>query len=143
MKMKYLFRGQTRRFGEKIKNFKGEPMDSDWVFGGVFQGEGDFSVIYTYEPIEKRVVYSDTVGMYVWKEDCNGVKIFTDDILDDGYGYRGVVKIDEETSQIVIQTTENEKIGFEEIMDGRFKVKVVGNIHNERQRKEFYERQKR
>mgnify|MGYP005875374305 CR=1 FL=1 len=44
-----LYRGQTRRFGEKIKNFAGDPMPSNWVFGGVCTPpnvQGCFSIIY-------------------------------------------------------------------------------------------------
>ena len=58
-----LFRGQTRKKGQKV-NLKGEPLDGIWVYGGIFQGNGCYSVLYTYDPIEKRTVYSDTVGQY-------------------------------------------------------------------------------
>ena len=47
-----LFRGQTRRKGERVL-MNGKPIDANWVYGGIFQGKGDFSVIYTYEPIKK------------------------------------------------------------------------------------------
>ena len=58
------FRGQTRRHGERILNVAGDKMPSNWVYGGVFQGEGAFSVIYSYKPVEKHSVYSDTIGQY-------------------------------------------------------------------------------
>ena len=48
-----LFRGQTRKKGEKVF-MDGTPVDGNWVYGGVFQGKGDFSVIYTYDPVEKK-----------------------------------------------------------------------------------------
>lgn len=73
----YLFRGQTRRFGEKVKNMRGDPMESNWEYGGVFFGCGDFSIIYSYNPVDKFVVYTDTVCQYT------GRKEFT---LDSGYG---------------------------------------------------------
>lgn len=75
-----LFRGQTRKKGQKV-NMKGEPVKGNWVYGGIFQGNGCYSVLYTYDPIEKRVVYSDTVGQYTGFEDKNNRKIFEDDIL--------------------------------------------------------------
>ena len=75
-----LFRGQTRKKGQKV-NLKGEPIDGNWVYGGIFQGNGCYSVLYTYDPIEKRTVYSDTVGQYTGFEDKDSIKIFEDDIM--------------------------------------------------------------
>lgn len=75
-----LFRGQTRKKGQKV-NLKGEPLDGIWVYGGIFQGSGCYSVLYTYDPIEKRTVYSDTVGQYTGFEDKDSIKIFEDDIM--------------------------------------------------------------
>lgn len=78
-----LFRGQTRRKGEKVR-ISGEPVDSNWVYGGIFPGEGDFSIIYQTKPkIEKFTVYSDTVGQFTGLTDKNGLtKIFEYDIID-------------------------------------------------------------
>lgn len=61
-----LFRGQTRKFGEKV-NMGGEKLPGNWVYGGICQGKGDFSIIYGYEDadqssIKKFVVHTDTVG---------------------------------------------------------------------------------
>lgn len=39
-------------------------MPSNWVYGGIFQGGGYKSIIYGYKPVEKYVIYSDTVGQY-------------------------------------------------------------------------------
>lgn len=59
-----IFRGQTRRKGQKVW-MDGTPVDSNWVEGyGVCMGTGDFSVIYAGHPVEKFTVYTDTVGQY-------------------------------------------------------------------------------
>lgn len=59
-----LFRGQTRRKGQKVW-MDGTPVDSNWVEGyGVCMGKGDFSVIYAGDHVEKFTVYTDTVGQF-------------------------------------------------------------------------------
>lgn len=63
-----LFRGQTRKFGEKVR-MNGDKVPGNWVYGGICQGKGDFSLIYGYgrgtqSSGETFVVYSDTVGQY-------------------------------------------------------------------------------
>lgn len=92
-----LFRGQTRRYGEKVK-LNGEKIKSNWVYGGIFpqNGEGDFAIIYQQKPtIKKYPVYADTVGQYIGFTDKNCAKIFEGDILalNDMDGSKGIYEV--------------------------------------------------
>ena len=77
-----LFRGQTRKRGEKVLMGSGEKLPGQWAYGGIFPGTGDFSIIYGWEDgvehtggnLKKFPVYSDTVGEYAGKIDKNALR---------------------------------------------------------------------
>lgn len=144
MNREILFRGQTRRLGEKVR-MNGEKLPGKWVYGGIFPGTGDFSVIYgceestgsSIENIEKYVVHSDTVGQYTGMTDKNGVKIFEGDIVKTKkYGkISGHMTVNDFDVFEVRYTRctfrlENKNRGFNLVDDGFSKFEVIGNIHD-------------
>ena len=75
-----LFRGQTRKKGEKVR-LDGTPVDGNWVYGGVAQFNEERAIIYQTEPeFHKFPVYADTVGVYRGLTDKDGVRVFQGDI---------------------------------------------------------------
>ena len=141
--MEVLFRGQTRRFGEKLKNVKGDPMPSNWVYGGICKGTGDFSIIYgsmdeeLKAPTEKFVVYTDTVGMFVGVKDTNNKHIFQGDICEDSSGVRFTVEWDAENTRFIGRSIQGYDRYGSLVESGRIvyigkepRVTVVGNIYD-------------
>lgn len=128
-----LFRGQTRRKGEKV-TIGGAPVPSNWVYGGVAQTmpDRDFSIIYQTEPeIHKYPVYADTVGQYIGITDKNGVKIFEGDIVritDDADAY--VVEYNDDDAAFEVTRQFNYR-GYKFYLDlFESDVEIIGNIHD-------------
>ncbi len=142
MNREILFRGQTRKYGEKVTIGTGKKLPGRWVYGGVFPGAGDFSIIYGWEAgeeqtgcnIKKWTVYSDTVGQYVGMTDKNGTKIFEGDIVRIVYdGVENVFVVIWDSGELDFKATngkENYGPGGFEYLPCCELVEVIGNIHD-------------
>ena len=139
-----IYRGQTRKQGEKVRIGDGARLPGNWVYGGVFapDTEGSFSVIYAYESAEKYPVYAETVGQYTGWIDKKGTKIFEDDILlyhIENYDYIGVVFFSEGAYHVAHMTQNmagqkaTGRCRLARLLDVSRDfggVEIVGNIHD-------------
>ena len=132
-----LFRGQTRKRGERVRIGDGAPLPGHWVFGGILPGKGDHSIIYAVDENglfdDKYPVHSDTVGQYASKSDCNGFRIFEHDLLhirtqniDEEDGVFEVLWDNEGAKFVAVSNGLSVDLG--ELMD--MQMKIVGNIHD-------------
>lgn len=125
----FIFRGQTRRYGEKVY-LNGTKLPSIWVYGGLCQGKGDFSIIYggeNNEKIDKHVVYTDTVGQYTGLTDMNDKMIFEGDILRTVDGTVFVVEWEKEGRFLGFTIGKERRIVY---INREPKAEIIGNIYD-------------
>lgn len=135
-----LFRGQTRKKGQKVW-MDGTPVDGQWVYGGVTQGIGDFSIIYggknandPSEGLEKWCVYTDTLGQFTGLTDKNGKKIFEGDVVRcismTDMAYMVVIFEDGEFRMVLCEKYKDYIPGCGFYAIRCFDKEIIGNIHD-------------
>lgn len=129
-----LFRGQTRRKGERT-SISGIPLPGIWVTGGIFpQNKGyDYAIIYQQNPkVEKYIVHADTIGQYTGIDDSLGNRIFEDDIITFWLKndvartrYKGVVEYSESSACFMVHICESKDIVM---LKDCCCIHVIGNV---------------
>lgn len=140
-----LFRGQTRRYGEKVRMGDGFKLPSRWVYGGVLQGVGAHSIIYGGENaddpgdgMDKWCVYTDTLGQFTGLTDKNGSKIFEGDIctFDDEMM---VVEWHDEDAMFFLLSLDGTNWTTNFSMVSGKELEAIGNIHDNPELMEVHE----
>ena len=139
---KILFRGQTRKYGEKVRMGDGEKLPGNWVYGGVLQGIGAHSVIYGGknddnfgEGFQKWCVYTDTLGQFTGLTDRIGKKIFEGDIVRDEYngGIARIAFLQQGCGWYLVFKNTDRRMGHRSrnsAYDNDLALEVIGNIHD-------------
>lgn len=131
-----LFRGQTRRPGERV-TMAGTQLPGIWVTGGIFpqNGNGDKAIIYQQVPnVEKHIVYADTVCQYTGINDDSEKNIYEKDIIlfhlknNVDVFFKGIVEYAENQAAFVVSICEPKLNNKEVMLKDCTCITVVGNV---------------